>query len=148
MNADPTIVIRPLVAADIPRLLDVWREAGLSIRPTGRDSTPELMRQLAVNPDGFLGAFAGDTLLGAVIATDDGRRGWINRLAVSPTHRHRHLGVQLLNAAEKELRRRGLRIIAAHVEATNHSSRALLLYAGYKCLPEVQYFSKRDSDDV
>ena len=145
---DPTIAIRPLAVAEIPLLWGLWDAAGLPIRRKGRDSLSELSRQQRANPDGFLGAFDGERLVGSVIATDDSRRGWINRLAVAPEFRPAHLGVRLLRAAEGVLRGRGLRIIGAHVEADNHASRALLLFAGYKAMTDVVYLSKRDSDEV
>jgi ribosomal protein S18 acetylase RimI-like enzyme len=145
---DVTIAIRPLVEAEIPQLWVLWRAAGLPIRPQGRDSLAALSRQRRANPDGFLGAFAGTLLVGSVIASDDGRRGWINRLAVAPEFRHVHLGSRLLVAAETQLHSRGLHIIGAHAHADNHASRALLLYAAYKPMGDVIYFSKRDSDEA
>ncbi|MEW5701115.1 MAG: GNAT family N-acetyltransferase [Candidatus Zixiibacteriota bacterium] len=129
---DDGIVIRPLRPGEIPRLWGLWRDSGVAIRSAGRDTLAELSRQQRTNPEGFLGAFAATNLVGSVIATDDTRRGWINRLAVHPENRQARLGARLLQAAERELRRRGLFIIGAHIEADNHASRALYLFAGYK----------------
>ena len=98
--------IRTLTEDDTESLVHLWEEAELEYRPRGRDSQEELQRQIRETSVVFLGAFDGNTLLGSVMATDDGRRGWINRLAVHPDSRRRGLGARLIEAAEQVLRRR------------------------------------------
>jgi ribosomal protein S18 acetylase RimI-like enzyme len=82
------------------------------------------------------------------LATDDSRRGWINRVAVHPGYRRTGLGGELIRAAEAELRRRGIHIIAALIEEDNTASRSLFTKLEYLDMPEIRYYSKRDSWDV
>ncbi len=151
MNTPPgtqPFEIRAMTDDELDLLHELWQAAELEFRPLVRDSIENLTLQWEGNAGGFIGAFDGERLAGSVLATDDGRRGWINRLAVHPEFRRTGLGGQLIRAAEAELRRRGLQIIAALIESSNNPSRALFAKSGYSEMPEVLYYSKRDSSDV
>jgi len=142
--------IRELGLDDLDRLLALWQRAGLdSLKPHGRDSHEALTHQLAVGVQTILGMERDDRLVGAVIATHDGRKGWINRLAVDPNYRRRGYAVELIRAAERALHEQGLCVIAALVESTNPASLALFRKLGYVdagC--DIHYLSKRESSDV
>ena len=143
-------IIRPLCRDDHAELLALWRRAGLdSIRPSGRDSRSALGRQLDSGVMTILGLEVGGCLAGAVIATHDSRKGWINRLAVDPDYRRRGYGLRLVEAAEAVLREQGMAIIAILIERGNDASLALFQKAGYLdagC--DIHYLTKRDSEDV
>src|SRR5215472_13099604 len=111
--------IQPLTPADYDGLVATWKLAGLRYRPNGRDSKLAIVVQMSRDPELFLGAFEKGKLVGSAIASFDGRRGWINRLAVIPDARRRGIGKQLIERAEKLLRQRGALIIAAHIESEN-----------------------------
>jgi ribosomal protein S18 acetylase RimI-like enzyme len=142
--------IRELGLDDYDRLLALWQRAGLhSLKPQGRDSREAMARQLASGIQTILGLEADGKLLGAVTATHDSRKGWINRLAVEPDCRRRGYGARLIAAAEEVLRDQGIRIIAALVESDNSASLALFRKVGYvDAGPGLHCLSKRDSDDV
>lgn len=142
--------IRPLGLEDYDRLLSLWRRAGLhSLRPEGRDSREAIARQLATGVQTILGLEVDGQLVGAVIATHDSRKGWINRLAVDPDFRRRGYGLRLIQAAEEVLRAQGLQIIAALVESDNIPSLALFQKLGYREIdPGIHYLTKRDRDDI
>ena len=144
---DP-IQVRFLTHHDIPGLLELWRAANLSIRPAGREHPARLARELSLYPRNFMGAFDGERLVGALIATWDGRRGWINRLAVHPEARRRGLASQLIAAAEAELKSRGALVIAALVDPGNGPSLSLFSASGYRDVPRAVFLSKRDGPDV
>lgn len=145
---DQPFEIRAMTDEELDLLHDLWQAAELEFKPLVRDSIENLTLQWDENPGGFIGAFDGERLVGSVLATDDSRRGWINRLAVHPDFRRTGLGGHLIRAAEAELRRRGLQIIAALIESRNNPSRTLFTKSGYTEMPEVLYYSKRDSRDV
>lgn len=138
---------RKLTPSDLPELLRLWNDAGLPTKPTGRDHPDRLKREMQAYPDNFIGAFVDGTLIGAVLATWDGRKGWINRLAVHPQHRGRGIGRVLLRVAENELESRGALIIAALIEVDNLSSRRLFEQTGYADYGEIRYVSKRKEAD-
>jgi ribosomal protein S18 acetylase RimI-like enzyme len=144
------LLVRRLGPDDYDELLALWQRAGLhSLRPQGRDSRDSLARQLASGVQTILGLDVDGQLVGAVIATHDSRKGWINRLAVDPDHRRRGYGARLVAAAEEALRQQGLRVIAALVESDNPASLALFRDVGYVEIDTgIHYLTKRDSDDV
>ncbi|MEM1540166.1 MAG: GNAT family N-acetyltransferase [Candidatus Bathyarchaeia archaeon] len=140
--------IRKLHVDDYPKLVHLWTKAGLPFKPKGRDSPEAIAMQMKENPDFFIGAFENGKLVGAVIASSDSRKGWINRLAVDPDYRRQGVARTLIAEAEKVLRQRGLKIFCALIEESNVASRELFKKCGYVEHRDILYFSKRDNDDV
>jgi ribosomal protein S18 acetylase RimI-like enzyme len=147
---EENLQIRRLGLGDYDALVALWQRAGLhSLKPQGRDSRAGLARQLASGVQTILGLEVDGQLVGAVVATHDSRKGWINRLAVDPDYRQRGHGGRLIAAAEEALRAQGMQVIAALVESDNPASLALFRTAGYVEIdPGIHYLTKRDGDDV
>jgi len=140
--------LRRLTIDDHAAILALWQRAGLhSIRPEGRDSPAEFEKQLARGQI-VLGLEEDDQLIGVVLATNDARKGWINRLAIDPDYRHKGYGEQLVHAAEDALHEAGMHLIAAFVEEGNAASLALFEKLGYAVHQNIYYVSKRDSADA
>lgn len=144
----PRFVVRALVDSDLEQVPHVWMEAGLPYRPKGRDAPEGLRSQLKRDPDLFLGAFEEARMVGVAIATDDGRKGWINRLAVIPSHRRMGVGEALVRACEEALRKRGRGVFSILIEGENAASESLFLKAGYRSEHDIRYYAKRDSEDT
>jgi len=142
--------IRRLGLDDYDELLALWQRAGLhSLKPWGRDSRASLARQLTSTVQTILGLEVDGQLVGAVVATHDSRKGWINRLAVDPDHRRRGYGARLIVAAEEALHEQGIHVIAALVESDNPTPLALFRKVGYVEIdPSIHYLTKRDSDET
>lgn len=137
--------IRSLTIFDYDQIVALWKRSELPFRPSGRDRKETVQAQMAANPDFFLGAYEDNRLVGVVVATSDGRKGWINRLAVDPDFRGRGVAEALIAESEKTLRRHGLRIFCALIEDYNTSSMQLFKKCGYKEHRDIVYFSKRES---
>jgi len=140
--------IRKLTIDDYNEIVSLWDRSALPYKPRGRDSKSAIEFQMKKNPSFFLGAYDGNRLVGTVFASFDLRRGWINRLAVDPKYRRRGVAQKLIVAAEKALRKKGAKIISAHVEDHNAASLKLFKKCGYVEHRGVVYFSKRDSSEV
>jgi ribosomal protein S18 acetylase RimI-like enzyme len=104
-------------------------------RTHGRDSRTAIRSQLRIARNRYLGAFDGGRLVGAVLGTQDGRKGWINRLAVHPDYRRRRLASRLVRTCERGLREQGIRMFAALIEPENSASEAVFRALGYEVLP-------------
>ena len=140
--------LRRLTIDDHAAILTLWQRAGLhSIRPEGRDSRSEFEKQLA-RGQVAIGLEEGGTLIGVVLATNDTRKGWINRLAIDPDYRRKGYGEQLACAAEEALREAGMKLIAAFIEEGNTASLALFEKLGYAVHQNIYYVIKRDSADA
>jgi len=140
--------IRKLTIDQYEELVNLWRRAGLPFKQKGRDSKEAIARQMNANPEFFLGAFENGRLVGAVIVSSDGRKGWINRLAVDPDFRRRGVASTLVAEAERVLRKHGIRIFCALIEDGNEASKRLFKKCGYVEHHDIIYFSKRESNDV
>lgn len=140
--------IRNLLPQDYDRIIRLWDAAGLSYRPLGRDARRRMIAEMEGASAIFLGAEMDGELVGVVLGTHDGRKGWINRLAVHPEVRRRGVARRLVRALEERLRAEGIEIITALVEAWNANSMAFFRETGYVEHPEMIYFSKRSRPDV
>jgi ribosomal protein S18 acetylase RimI-like enzyme len=146
VNAVGTLVT--LSANDYDAIRELWQLAGLSIRPVGRDSREQFAAQLAGGLQTAIGMQDGQRLIGVVVTTHDGRKGWINRLAVHPEYRRQGIGRRLIQEAEQVLHSQGMHIIAALIEHENVASLALFQQAGYADFSGIHYVTKRESDSV
>ncbi len=136
------IVYRKLKAGDVPAMIRLWKSSGLPIREKGRESPARLKAEVKKFPSNFIGAVDGKRLVAVVIVTSDGRKGWINRLAVHPSYRHERIALELIGKAEKELKARGIGMVSALIEKGNEASSALFDKAGYELREDVLYVRK------
>jgi GNAT superfamily N-acetyltransferase len=88
------------------------------------------------------------SLSGAVIVNHEGRKGWINRLAVRPGARRTGIARILVRACEQWLHDEGIGLVAALVERDNTGSQALFAACGYDRDDTLVYFRKVESEDV
>lgn len=140
------VVVREAGLDDYDRIVGVWAEAGLPFRPQGRDSRESIGLELGRGCSIFLLAEADGLPVGTVLGTHDGRKGWVNRLAVIPDHRRSGLARRLVRDVEVWLESQGIEICAALIESDNEDSRAFFARMDYLQDPEIEYFSKRRSD--
>lgn len=140
--------IRRLTIDDYEEIIKLWKRSSLPFKPKGRDSRHAITKQMKSEPDFFLGAFQGKTLVGTVVGSYDGRKGCINRLAVDPKHRRRGVAKLLVTRMEKILEKKGAAVIFALVEEPNEESVKLFEKLGYVTDRSILYLSKRESQDV
>ena len=129
--------------SDYQEILDLWKRAGLTIRAEGRDSVGAFARQMGWGVQRVAGLRVGGCLVAVAVLTHDGRKGWINRLAVDPAYRRRGLAQRLIAEAERWfIEELGLEIWAALIERENTASQALFESMGYG-RHDLVYMSKR-----
>jgi ribosomal protein S18 acetylase RimI-like enzyme len=107
------VVIRPARRDDAEAMVDAWRLA--STEPSVSDDVVSLERLIAHDPGAALVADMEGRIVGTIIATWDGWRGGLWRLAVVPVWRRRGVGRRLVAAAEDRLQALGAPKIAALV---------------------------------
>ena len=90
-----------LQATDYDDVLALWQRAGLPVRAEGRDAPAAFARQMASGLQHVIGLRANGALVAVAVLTHDGRKGWINRLAVDPAYRRQGLARWLVAEAER-----------------------------------------------
>jgi ribosomal protein S18 acetylase RimI-like enzyme len=138
------IEIRTLGLADYDAICEVWKASGVKYQLTGRESYENFSRQMKTGLQTVLGAMVDGKLAGVVVATHDGRKGWINRLGVAPEFQRQGVATALIRAAEEMFHAQGLLIVAAFVEHENNASLALFQHEGFHVHDDVYYLTKRD----
>ena len=140
--------IRDLTPGDYDALVQLWEDGNLPYRPKGRDRRERIAREIEGPCSVFLAAEEDGELIGAVLGTHDGRKGWINRLVVSPEHRKRGIGCALVAEVERRLAARGIEIVTCLIERWNDGSKRFFERIGFVEHDECSYYSKRESPDT
>ncbi len=135
--------VEPFKIEDYEELLSLWNRTGLPFDREDRDSLKSLERQVLDDHIAILVLKDEGRLIGSVVASSDGRKGWINRLAVEPEYRGRRLASLLLEEAERFFRESGINIIAALIEDDNTPSMVAFRRSGYEAWPPIVYFRKK-----
>ena len=139
--------IRGLKQEDYDALVEIWAVADLPSRLRGRDAKEHFQSEIDRETAIFLGAEVDGALVGVVLGTHDGRKGWINRLAVLPDHRERGIGRALVLETEKKLNGLGIKIVTCLIEGENDASANFFESLGYIGRPDITYYAKRQSPD-
>jgi ribosomal protein S18 acetylase RimI-like enzyme len=121
--------IRIYQAEDRSAVIALWKACGL-LAPQN-DPEKDIDRKTRCNPEGFLVGAVGGNIVATCMAGYDGHRGWINYLSVSPDHRRRGLGAQMLAAAETLLRKAGCPKINLQIRSTNTDALAFYAAIGF-----------------
>ncbi|TGG91682.1 GNAT family acetyltransferase [Natronospirillum operosum] len=109
--------IRPFQEADRSAVITLWQGTGLTVPQNDPDE--DINRKLRVDPELFLIGEINGEVVATVMAGYEGHRGWINYLAVSPMHQRNGYARQLMETAERLLKKRGCPKINLQVRATN-----------------------------
>jgi N-acetylglutamate synthase len=144
MRADDEQIgaVEILTPGEYADILVLWEQAGLPARPEGRDAPAAFAKQYESGLQRAVGVRVSGRLVAVAILTHDGRKGWINRLAVDPEFRRMGYARALIEKAERwfndEL---GVEVSSALIHAHNHASRALFAEMGYETI-DVVYVRK------
>ena len=147
-KGESQFAIRPAIARDYERIVEVWVASGLPVKLQGRESREAFVRQLQSLPGLYLVAMDGERIVGVILGSHDHRKGWINRLAVLPEYRRRGIAADLVLACERALQAEGMEITAALIEEDNATSRLLFEKLGYRADVPAAYYRKLTRPDA
>jgi ribosomal protein S18 acetylase RimI-like enzyme len=139
------VEIFPFSPSDYDEVMALWEGTeGLTLRES--DSRDAITSYLARNPGLSFVARDGGRLVAAVLGGTDGRRGYLQHLAVAPTHRRRGLGRRLAERVLEELA--ALRIAKCHlfVRREHAAAREFWERSGWMARDDVTLMSHTDSD--
>jgi ribosomal protein S18 acetylase RimI-like enzyme len=142
------IIIRRFRIDDYEQVIELWKNAQLPFKPLGRDTNESINNEIKKDTALFFVAEYKRQIIGSVFATHDGRKGWINRLAVDPKYQRQDIGRLLVSEVEMIFEKKGINIIACLIEDWNHSSQRFFETVGYQKHEDIAYYSKRKNDDI
>ena len=138
-GAAPTI--RHATKDDVDGILELWRRA--DAHPSATDTPHDLGHVIDAPHAAVFVAVAGDgTLVGSVIATFDGWRGNLYRMAVDPKERRCGLARRLSTEAEDWLRAAGARRLSALVEGDREIAQSFWAAVGFEHYEGMRRYSK------
>lgn len=133
---------------DYIKLIGIWEKAGLPYKSKGRDSKENIERETKLNCNQFLFALIDEKYAGTILVTHDGRKGWINRVAVLPEFRGRGIARKLVEAAENWLDKEGIGIYTCLIEDYNQDSFEAFKKMGYIPFEGIHYLTKRKFPEI
>ena len=132
-----TFSIRECLIEEAEALLALWQAAGTS--PSVTDTVADIQCTIASHAS-VLVAEANQRIAGSLIATFDGWRGNMYRIAVHPDYRRRGIGRALVEEGEKCLTKQGAKRITALVEEKYPQAIAFWSSVGYEIEPGIVRF--------
>ncbi|MCG9633352.1 GNAT family N-acetyltransferase [Vibrio sp. Isolate30] len=126
--------------SDYQQVMNLWSETeGMRLREA--DSEENIGKYLERNPNLSFVAVQGEQIVGAILVGTDGRRGYIQHLAVSKACRGQGIGAKLISNAVDALSSIG--IAKTHLFVINDNLNAQAFYENIGWYPrdEVRMFS-------
>jgi ribosomal protein S18 acetylase RimI-like enzyme len=142
------VVIRKMTSKDYDSVIILWKKGNIPYRPQGRDSKKNIQWQLQQPTSLYFIAENDRKIIGAILGTHDGRKGWINRLVVTPSYRQKGIAKRLIEEVENHLAAIGIDIVACLIEDWNVTSMQVFERLGYTKHTDIPYFSKRKNIKV
>ncbi|MDE6032295.1 MAG: GNAT family N-acetyltransferase [Oscillospiraceae bacterium] len=142
------MTIRIMTREDYGAVYALWLSCkGMGLNDLD-DSEEGISRFLARNPSTCFVAEDSGRVVGAIMAGNDGRRGYIYHTAVSPEYRKRGIARELVNAALKALEALGINKAALVVFARNEDGNAFWERLGFTSRGDLTYRNKAMAEMV
>jgi ribosomal protein S18 acetylase RimI-like enzyme len=137
---------RPMQLSDYDGLMQLWRACpGLSLRDA--DSIEGTEKYLQRNPGLSFVAEQEDAIVGSLMAGNDGRRGYIQHLAVLPTLREQGVASHLVELCLQGLKLQGIVKSHVHVLNRNQPGRDFWSKRGWVHRTEIEMYSFINGDN-
>jgi ribosomal protein S18 acetylase RimI-like enzyme len=125
------ITTREMAIEDYDSVIDLWKGMkGIGLSEA--DSRKNIETFLSKNPGMSFVAAENGALVGAVLCGQDGRRGFLYHLAVSPKKRRAGVGAMLVNGCLERLAGLGLRKCHIFVMADNEEGKRFWRKTGWQ----------------
>ena len=138
--------IRRMTIDDYEKVYALWLScAGMGLNDLD-DSKEGIAKYLKRNPDTCFVAQEDETIIGVILAGNDGRRGYIYHTAVHPSHRNQHIGRSLVDSVLNAFRSIGIHKAALVVFERNESGSAFWEKMGFTSRDDLVYRNKTLTD--
>lgn len=143
-SASEPVEIDEMTIADYEDVLSLLR-ASLGVAIRGADSREATERYLARNPNLSFVARCAKRLVGCVMCGHDGRRGYLQHLAVDPSYQRGGIGTELVGRCLRELKRLEIDKIHLDVFVANTPAYQFWTNRGWKRREDILRFSFTNS---
>ncbi len=135
-------IIRKMQIDDYDGICELWKSCdGIGLNSYD-DSVDGIERFLDRNPTTCFVAVNDSVIVGAIMAGNDGRRGYIYHTAVNPQYRNQGIAHRLVENAENALGKLGIRKIALVVFNSNDIGNAFWENIGFTARDDLVYRNK------
>lgn len=124
------VAIRLLKDSDIDQVVRLWRDCDLT-RPWNDPRADIARARKSGSAEILVAADKAGRILASVMVGDDGHRGWLYYVAVSPEAQGAGLGRRMIAAGERWMAKRGIQKSQLIVRATNARVRGFYESLGY-----------------
>src|SRR5882724_11129322 len=140
-----TLHIRPYRTADEDAVVGLW----VACQLIGPKNNPrqDIARKLRVNPEWFLVGELEGKIVATCMVGYEGHRGWINYLAVAPECQRRGFARQIMDEAERLLRKAGCSKINLQVRTANAQVIEFYKSIGFKVDDVVSMGKRLETDE-
>lgn len=133
-------MLREMDISDYQQVMNLWSETeGMQLREA--DPEENIGKYLERNPNLSFVALQSDEIVGAILVGTDGRRGYIQHLAVSKACRGQGLGAKLVSSAVDALSSIGIAKTHLFVINDNLNAQAFYENIGWNPRDEIRMFS-------
>lgn len=139
-------MVREMQASDYEAVMALWQTTE-SMALKEADSEANITRYLARNPGLSFVAEQQGQVVGAVLVGTDGRRGYLQHLAVAQSMRGQGIGKQLIEHAVAGLAQQGVAKTHLFVANENSSAQGFYQRLGWFARDEVRMFSFNSSTE-
>ena len=140
------ITIREMEISDYDSVINLWRQTeNLSLRDA--DSKQSIESYLNRNSGLSFVALSGDKIIGAVLVGTDGRRGYLQHLAVSSEFRGQKIGKVLVEKSVDSLAAIGVSKMHLFVHSNNVNAQEFYEKLGWFPRDEIRMYSFNNSSN-
>lgn len=135
------VQIKQMRFSDFAEVLSLWEKAGLTLSSPEQELADTKIT-VTMNPASCLVLIKSKKIIGGILGTFNGRRGWIYHLAVHPDFQQEGYGSLLLEKVEKELKKLGAHRV--HLGVSYKNLKVLPFYekSGYKVVNDALWLGK------
>ena len=130
LNGGLYMQFREFTLNDFDSVLNLWKKAGILISRS--DTYEGLMSKLLRDPELFFVVEDNQKIIGVVMGSYDGRRGWINHLAVDPEYQGKRIGQQIMEQLEIRFKQIGCEKVNLLIEKNNAKVQSFYEKQGYE----------------
>ncbi|MBM7035528.1 GNAT family N-acetyltransferase [Vibrio ulleungensis] len=140
------ILAREMQPEDYNNVITLWHDTSEMLLRDA-DSEQNIHRYLKHNPGLSFVLCDSAKIVGAILVGTDGRRGYVQHLAIASTHRGQGLGKQLLKCATVALQNQGIDKTHLFVNQDNATAQQFYQKLGWERREEVRMYSHNASSN-